>query len=87
MPSSNGDIMLAHKQSIHHREQLESSELCGCFYCLNIYPQSEINTWIDNDSTAICPYCSIDSIIGSAFGHPITKVFLSDMCKYWFEKD
>ena len=84
MTSSNSDIMLAHKQSIHHREQLESSELCGCFYCLNIYPPSKINTWIDDDSTAMCPYCEIDSVIGSASGHPITKPFLQAMHDYWF---
>ena len=81
------NILLAHKYSTNHRKELENSNLCGCFYCLEIFPPSEITTWIDEGTTALCPYCSIDSVIGSASGHSITKVFLSDMCRYWFQKD
>lgn len=49
-----------------------------------------IHEWIDvlDDSdigqTAMCPYCGIDSVIGSASGFPITPEFLMRMRAYWF---
>lgn len=78
------DIIEAHKFSIHHREQIEQSEKCGCFYCTAIFDPKEINFWIDSNDTAICPYCAIDSVIGDQSGYPITKEFLSAMNKKWF---
>jgi len=80
----NSDIILAHKQSIYHREQIESSTLCGCFSCLKIYPPSEIKTWVDKETTALCAYCEIDSVIGDASNHSITLDFLTAMQKHWF---
>jgi len=35
------------------------------------------------EQTAICPYCGVDSVIGSASGFPITKDFLKRMNKRW----
>lgn len=30
-------LLAAHKCSIHHRLQIESSSLCGCFSCLSTF--------------------------------------------------
>ncbi len=54
------------------------SESCGCFYCLEIYSSLEITDWVDEDQNGIgtsarCPKCDIDSVIGSASGYPITE--------------
>lgn len=58
---------------------------CGCFYYLNIFSPQEIVDWVeDMEGTTICPYCSIDSIIGESSGYPITKEFLTEMNQYWF---
>lgn len=61
-----------------------ASKLCACFYCGQSFRPDEIAEWIDNDQTAICPKCGIDSVIGSAAGFPLTKEFLDEMNKYWF---
>lgn len=37
----------AHAHSFCNRTELERSEVCGCFYCLSIFPPSEIVEWID----------------------------------------
>jgi hypothetical protein len=74
---------------------LLASDLCGCFYCLEIFDPDEIMDWIeegpgkttditDNGQTALCPKCGIDSVIGSASGYPITSEFLQRMKDYWF---
>jgi NAD-dependent SIR2 family protein deacetylase len=80
----NQDQVLAHKRSSGHRGELEESTLCGCFYCLAIFPPSDIDEWVDDGQTALCPKCGIDSIIGLASGYPITTEFLQRMHDHWF---
>ncbi|MDD5065792.1 MAG: cytoplasmic protein [bacterium] len=74
----------AHKYTIYNREQIINDKKCGCFYCLEIFTPNQITEWIDNDQTALCPYCGVDSIIGEYSGYPITKLFLKSMMNYWF---
>ncbi len=85
---SRPDPVNAHKHSSNHREEIERSELCGCFYCLSVFPSSDTTEWIDKidgvASTVLCPSCGIDSVIGSASGYPITKGFLKTMHQHWF---
>jgi hypothetical protein len=83
------DIVEAHKHGSHHREELLSSDQCGCFYCCAIYSPDDVKDWVDEDSkdigqTALCVHCGIDSVIGSASGFPITKAFLEAMHQHWF---
>ena len=85
---SEPDYVRAHKHSSRHRDELRRSELCGCFYCLEIYSPAEIEEWIDErdgvGTCALCPRCGIDSVIGSASGYPITREFLESMHRHWF---
>lgn len=81
---NSNDIITAHKFSSNHKLKLINDVKCGCFYCLEIFSPKDIFEWIDDDSTALCPYCGIDSIIGESSGYPIDKNFLAQMQKYWF---
>jgi hypothetical protein len=88
--------MAAHGRSSNHRKEIESSPLCGCFHCLGTFNPSAIAEWIDwpdgtpvelafsAGTTALCPSCGIDSVIGSGSGYPIGVEFLSAMRDYWF---
>lgn len=77
----------AHKHSSGHRAEIKASEVCGCFYCGNIFPPSEIDMWVNNGTYATCPKCSIDSVLGSASGLPVAnKTFLDAMHERWFER-
>jgi len=88
MESSANLITAAHKHSSNHRDEITSSEQCGCFYCLSIFRPDEITDWVDEvdgiGTTAMCPYCGIDSVIGTRAGFPITKEFLGAMKVRWF---
>jgi hypothetical protein len=77
----NDLIVQAHRRSIRHRDELARSTLCGCFYCLKTFPFIIIHQWTDNDATAICPRCGMDSVIGdaSASGFSIGDAFLGAM--------
>ena len=74
----------AHDHCSLHKAEIESSTICGCFYCLSIFPPSAIIEWTDDGQTAICPKCPVDSVIGSASGYPITQEFLQRMHDHWF---
>lgn len=78
------DHIRAHTRSSFHREEVLNGEICGCFYCLAIFELDKIEKWIDDRQTALCPRCSIDSVISSASGFPINREFLSKMHTYWF---
>ncbi len=79
-------VRAAHAYCTNNKEELLKDSLCGCFYCLEIFSPTEIKEWIkDTKGTALCPYCCVDSIIGKYTGYPITKEFLAEMHKEWFE--
>lgn len=82
------DVIGAHTHSIEHRDAILASERCGCFYCLAMFSPSEIVDWVDQDdgvgTTALCPRCGIDSVIGSSSGFPIDADFLRAMHAHWF---
>ncbi len=78
------DYIKAHDHCNSNFDELKVSAICGCFYCLSIFPPHEVEDWIDEGKCALCPKCGIDSVIGSASGYLITKEFLEKMCNYWF---
>lgn len=77
-------IKSAHQYSSNHRTDLEKGEVCGCFHCCKTFSPEKIVDWIDDGSTAICPFCGIDAIIGDDSGSIITEEFLHAMNKEWF---
>ena len=81
----------AHRHSIFNRDEIERSEACGCFHCLETFAPSAIEHWTDQGNekgeTPLCPHCGIDSVLGSASGVPLTGPFLSAMHDRWFTAD
>lgn len=75
----------ANKLSIRNREHISKSTECKCYFCLATFLPSAIKEWCDdNDTTAICPKCRVDSVIGSASGVPMTEEFFKAMQERWF---
>jgi hypothetical protein len=82
------DFVKAHKHTEFQQEILKSN-VCGCFYCLEIFSPDEIDDWHGEDCkeyepVALCPKCNIDSVVGSASGFPIKRAFLLKMHEFWF---
>lgn len=83
----NIDVINAHKFSSNHKNEILKDDICGCFYCIEIFNPKKVEEWVeDTNGTAICPFCGIDSVIGKSSGYPITKEFLSQMRQYWFSR-
>jgi hypothetical protein len=53
---------------------------------MEIFRPMEIEDYIkDRDGlTAICPYCSVDAVIGDASGMKMTKKNLKRLHRIWF---
>jgi len=86
---SDAELEEAHRHSMCHRAEVLSSESCGCFHCRRIFSPSEIKEWVDKDevgigTTALCPRCGIDSVIGSKAGFSLSPRFLASMHRRWF---
>ncbi|MBB4371524.1 hypothetical protein GGD63_004322 [Bradyrhizobium sp. cir1] len=77
-------LRVAHKKCINNRAEIERSQLCGCFYCKQTFAPDRIVEWVDEDSTALCPECGIDSVLGDASGVQINRSFLEAMHSAWF---
>ena len=83
---TNEILTAAHKHCTNNYDAICSSKICGCFYCLAIFPPDKVDHWLeekDGQSTALC-YCVIDAVISGQSGYPINKTFLSDMHNRWF---
>lgn len=78
----------ANKAAYENWESVKNSDLCGCYFCGRIFPSSEVtdNDWVPDrhGRTVICPYCSIDSVIGDVSGIPIQKEVLDELHDHWF---
>lgn len=78
-------ILNAPKFSMKNRKAVESSQLCGCYQCLEIFLPKEIVNWTDQHKTAICPKCGIDSVLTEQ-NLTLTKDNLKKLFDYWFAK-
>jgi hypothetical protein len=82
------DYIAAHTHSANHRDEVLRSAQCGCFHCLSVFAPAAISEWVDEvdgtGTTAMCPRCGIDSVIGDASGFPMDRAFLKGMQMHWF---
>ncbi len=88
---NESELEAAHEAARYNRDILAHDSKCGCFYCLKIFSPTEINEWCpeleDDEVTALCPHCGIDTVIGESSGFPITKEFFHAMHNRWFGED
>ena len=71
------------KTAFKHREIISQSQSCGCFYCGLIFTPKDIVEWVDSETTALCPRCGMDAVLGDACDAYITSDFLYQMHKRW----
>jgi len=63
--------------SIENDFVLRFSNKAGCFSCINVFKVSKITEWIDDNTTAICPECGVDSVLPDS---------MVDICKKHLQK-
>lgn len=70
------------KASIHNRSKIKDTTECGCYFCLNVCKGKEITEWIDDEDTALCPTCKIDSLLPGISN----RKMLEKGAAYWFTR-
>lgn len=73
----------AHKKCSNHRIEMLAAKQCGCFYCIKLFPVSEIKDWTDEQQTALCPHCQVDALIPDDGSLTIKK--LTQLNDFWFK--
>jgi hypothetical protein len=84
--TNHNELKSAHKFSRFNKKAIQESEEIACFYCCKRLIPSDIKEWCDkleNEATALCPICGIDSLIPSS-SLKVTNNFLKEMQDYWF---
>jgi hypothetical protein len=77
-------LLGAYKHSWANRQEVERSATCGCFHCLGIFSAAEVQRWTHNRTTALCPLCGVDAVIGDASGFVIEAGMLDQLKQMWF---
>jgi hypothetical protein len=77
-------LIAAKMHASRHRAALEASTRCACFFCFRAFATTEIKAWIDGNTTALCPGCGVDAVLGDASGASISDGFLRKMHQHYF---
>ena len=48
-----------------NRELISEATYCGCSFCKEVFTPDKIEKWVDGGETAVCPFCGMESVIGS----------------------
>jgi len=83
------DPKALHKFSSHHRASIERGDRCGCFCCGKKFRPAEypIKEWIDEETTALCPFCGVDAVLSTAdVPEADDENFLEMMEAHWFSE-
>lgn len=82
---------IAGNAAVNNHSEITRSEQCGCFFCLETFPASDVEEWLsservgDTDGSAVCPCCGTDAVIGDASGLPVNGEFLAAVRRRWFD--
>lgn len=78
-------IRKAPMYAFKNKQAIETSQICGCYNCLNIINVKDIEFWTDDDETALCPNCTLDTLIAESFNVPLDKETLGKIRNHWFK--
>lgn len=73
-----------HSHTLRNRKEIEASKTCGCISCCEIFNASEVEDYIDEGETSLCPICGIDAVIGDSTGVSMDSNTLSELNKEFF---
>ena len=73
-----------HAYASHNKKMIEKSNKCYCFYCKRVFENGEVETYLAEEETALCPKCGIDSVIPDSIDEKIDEAIISEMHDYWF---
>ena len=58
-------LQQAYEHSRLNRRFMGAGAVCRCFHCLSAFPADQIQCWVDDGDTALCPNCGVDAVLSS----------------------
>lgn len=65
---SQQELQKLHRKAFLNWASVRKSAVCGCFYCLTMFPAAEAVKLEEaaGNASALCPRCGVDSVLGDA---------------------
>lgn len=80
------DLDQVHAFSRNNRHAVLASRRCGCFSCEAVFYAWEVTDFTENDFSAVCPWCEIDSVLPDQLdGVTLSTELLRSMRTRYFE--
>jgi len=57
------DAKLAPELSSNNRDDVCPGVPCGCYFCLRRFDGGTVVEWVDDEKTALCPFCGVDAVL------------------------
>lgn len=73
-----------YRHTANHREEVLQSSRCCCVYCGRDFNSADIDEWVDDGQTAVCPHCGIDAVLGDSSGYDLTPKLLKALHLAYF---
>lgn len=69
-----------HSYTFENRRLLKRYKECTCLYCGYTFNYTKINNWVkdQNELTAICPKCGIDSVVPTRVNNNVDNYTLTE---------
>ncbi|WPP52417.1 hypothetical protein [Catalinimonas niigatensis] len=77
------ELELAINFATSNQQDLMKSDKAGCYYCRKIYPASEVKEFLEEEATALCPKCGIDSVLPD-YVYDLSINNLRELHQFWF---
>ncbi len=73
-----------HTYSSNNKLLIDKANKCYCFYCKEIFDARDVNYYLENENTALCPKCMVDSVLPDNIDEALNEEIIEEMNKYWF---
>ena len=66
-------------------DAVAESDTCACFVCGGVYPACDVDDFIIETDTALCPVCKKPGVLASSTGLPVSdEKFLNEIKNKYF---
>jgi hypothetical protein len=81
-----------HRVNFGHKDIISIAKICVCYACMRAFPTESIYDWVWKRrrgsfrirQTALCPFCSVDSVIAIERVDLPTTRLVARLSSYWF---
>lgn len=79
---------IIYSYTYENRKLLKRYKDCTCLYCGYNFKYTEVNSWVkdNNELTAICPKCGIDSVVPTHVKNNVEEYTLTEEIRLKIKK-